>query len=223
MLGSALGRARLEPDAVGGLGLVWTETRLAELAAAGLGADQAESVIDLVRTAAEAEVAMVCKQVADGGWTVSMRSKGRVDVSAAAVALGGGGHRFAAGFSSARRPRRHRGRGPAPRSPPRLQLPAMTGPGPGGLVVVDKPAGLTSHDVVARVRRLAGTRRVGHAGTLDPMATGVLVLGVERATRLLGHLTLTDKAYDGDDPARPGHGHRRRRGRGRSAVPRPPR
>jgi tRNA pseudouridine55 synthase len=64
-----------------------------------------------------------------------------------------------------------------------------------GLVVVDKPAGLTSHDVVARVRRLAGTRKVGHAGTLDPMATGVLVLGVNRATRLLGHLMLTEKAY----------------------------
>jgi tRNA pseudouridine55 synthase len=66
---------------------------------------------------------------------------------------------------------------------------------PGGLVVVDKPAGWTSHDVVARVRKIAGTRRVGHAGTLDPMATGVLVLGVERATKLLGHLTLTDKSY----------------------------
>jgi tRNA pseudouridine55 synthase len=65
-----------------------------------------------------------------------------------------------------------------------------------GLVVVDKPGGVTSHDVVARVRRLAGTRKVGHAGTLDPMATGVLVLGVERATRLLGHLMLTEKAYD---------------------------
>jgi tRNA pseudouridine55 synthase len=65
-----------------------------------------------------------------------------------------------------------------------------------GLVVVDKPAGWTSHDVVARVRRLARTRRVGHAGTLDPMATGVLVLGVERATRLLGHLALRGKAYD---------------------------
>jgi len=64
-----------------------------------------------------------------------------------------------------------------------------------GLVVVDKPGGITSHDVVARVRRLAGTRKVGHAGTLDPMATGVLVLGVNRATRLLGHLTLTDKSY----------------------------
>ncbi len=65
-----------------------------------------------------------------------------------------------------------------------------------GLVVVDKPGGMTSHDVVSRVRRLAGTRKVGHAGTLDPMATGVLVLGLNRATRLLGHLTLTDKRYD---------------------------
>ncbi|MEZ0581080.1 tRNA pseudouridine(55) synthase TruB [Nocardioides sp. MH1] len=67
---------------------------------------------------------------------------------------------------------------------------------PNGLVVVDKPGGLTSHDVVARVRRLAGTRKVGHAGTLDPMATGVLVVGTGRATRLLGHLMTTEKAYD---------------------------
>lgn len=65
-----------------------------------------------------------------------------------------------------------------------------------GLVVVDKPAGWTSHDVVGRGRRLAGTRKVGHAGTLDPMATGVLLLGIGRATRLLGQLQLTDKAYD---------------------------
>ena len=64
-----------------------------------------------------------------------------------------------------------------------------------GLVIVDKPPGLTSHDVVARIRRLAGTRRIGHAGTLDPMATGVLVIGVDKATRLLGHLALTEKEY----------------------------
>jgi len=64
-----------------------------------------------------------------------------------------------------------------------------------GLVIVDKPAGLTSHDVVARVRRLADTRRVGHAGTLDPMATGVLVLGVGRATKLLTFLVGADKTY----------------------------
>jgi tRNA pseudouridine55 synthase len=66
---------------------------------------------------------------------------------------------------------------------------------PGGLVIVDKPAGWTSHDVVGRMRRLARTRRVGHAGTLDPMATGVLVLGVARSTRLLTHLSGLDKAY----------------------------
>jgi tRNA pseudouridine55 synthase len=64
-----------------------------------------------------------------------------------------------------------------------------------GLLVIDKPTGCTSHDVVARVRRLAATRKVGHAGTLDPMATGVLLVGIGRATRLLGHLAVTDKAY----------------------------
>jgi len=72
----------------------------------------------------------------------------------------------------------------------------VTEPVASGIVVVDKAGGMTSHDVVSRVRRLAGTRKVGHAGTLDPMATGVLVLGVNRATRLLGHLMLTEKAYD---------------------------
>ncbi|MGW0196711.1 tRNA pseudouridine(55) synthase TruB [Nonomuraea sp. NPDC003201] len=65
-----------------------------------------------------------------------------------------------------------------------------------GLIIVDKPGEWTSHDVVAKMRRIAGTRRVGHAGTLDPMATGVLVVGVEKATRLLGHLTLTEKVYE---------------------------
>jgi tRNA pseudouridine55 synthase len=64
-----------------------------------------------------------------------------------------------------------------------------------GLVVVDKPSGWTSHDVVGKVRRLAGTRKVGHAGTLDPMATGVLVCGVGRATRLLGYVSGHDKGY----------------------------
>ncbi|MGH3611077.1 MAG: tRNA pseudouridine(55) synthase TruB [Pseudonocardia sp.] len=64
-----------------------------------------------------------------------------------------------------------------------------------GLVIVAKPSGLTSHDVVTRLRRILGTRKIGHAGTLDPMATGVLVCGVDRGTRLLGHLALDTKAY----------------------------
>lgn len=64
-----------------------------------------------------------------------------------------------------------------------------------GFVLVDKPAGWTSHDVVGRMRRLAGTRRVGHAGTLDPMATGVLVLGLNRATKLLTYVVGAPKTY----------------------------
>ncbi|QGU07658.1 tRNA pseudouridine synthase B [Corynebacterium occultum] len=65
-----------------------------------------------------------------------------------------------------------------------------------GLVIVDKPAGMTSHDVVSRLRRIFGTKKVGHAGTLDPMATGVLVLGIERGTRFLAHLVTATKTYE---------------------------
>jgi tRNA pseudouridine55 synthase len=72
------------------------------------------------------------------------------------------------------------------------------GPGPDGVAVVDKPAGWTSHDVVAKARGLLGTRKVGHSGTLDPDATGVLVLGVGRATRLLTFLSGLDKHYVGE-------------------------
>ncbi|WP_342319927.1 tRNA pseudouridine(55) synthase TruB [Corynebacterium mayonis] len=64
-----------------------------------------------------------------------------------------------------------------------------------GIVLVDKPAGMTSHDVVARLRRFFGTRKVGHAGTLDPLATGLLVAGIERGTKLLAHLVAQDKVY----------------------------
>jgi tRNA pseudouridine55 synthase len=65
-----------------------------------------------------------------------------------------------------------------------------------GVAVIDKPAGWTSHQVVAKIRRIVNTRKVGHAGTLDPMATGVLVIGIGRATRLLGYLALTNKTYE---------------------------
>ena len=68
---------------------------------------------------------------------------------------------------------------------------------PEGLLLVDKPSGITSHDVVDRVRRALGTRKVGHAGTLDPMATGLMLIGVGRATRLMRYLTGLDKVYEG--------------------------
>ena len=165
----------------------------------------------------------VLKEDDDGRWQVSARSKGTADVGRACVALGGGGHALAAGLHRVR----HRGRGHGRAAQGHSRRPASGRPGgdrarDSGLVIVDKPRGLTSHDVVARIRRLAGTRRVGHAGTLDPMATGVLVVGVEKATRLLGHLALTEKEYTGHDPARPGDRHRRRRGRGHRAGARPP-
>lgn len=91
--GVAVGRAVLEP------GLVWTWVGAAERTAAGLALSAIEGVIDAVRVAAEAEVALVCKEVFPGRWAVSTRSRGRVDVGAACVSLGGGGHRFAAGVT----------------------------------------------------------------------------------------------------------------------------
>jgi phosphoesterase RecJ-like protein len=99
MLGAALDRAVLEEQAVGGLGLVWTVVPLADREAFALPVDAAERVIDTLRLASEAQVACVLKEDDDRSWRVSLRSKGRVDVSRVALTLGGGGHRFAAGFT----------------------------------------------------------------------------------------------------------------------------
>jgi phosphoesterase RecJ-like protein len=96
MLGAVLGRAQLEPASAQGIGLVHTTVRLAD--AAGLRSEEVESVVDLVRTTSEAEVAAVLKEVGPDRWSVSLRAKQRLDVSAAAAQLGGGGHRLAAGF-----------------------------------------------------------------------------------------------------------------------------
>jgi phosphoesterase RecJ-like protein len=99
MLAAALYRAQLDRDAAGGLGLVWTTVTRADRAQSGLPLDSAESVIDIVRKTDEAEVAAVLKEGDDGTWQVSVRSKSLVDVAAACMALGGGGHARAAGFS----------------------------------------------------------------------------------------------------------------------------
>nr|WP_203718498.1 bifunctional oligoribonuclease/PAP phosphatase NrnA [Asanoa siamensis] len=99
LYGDVLGRARLEPAVAGGVGLVWTYATLDDLARHQQKAYVLEPLIDSVRCAAEADVSLVVKQVGPAEWAVSMRSKGAVDVSRVAVALGGGGHRLAAGFT----------------------------------------------------------------------------------------------------------------------------
>jgi phosphoesterase RecJ-like protein len=100
LLAAALDRVRLEPDAVGGLGLVWTVVSRADRQRYGLPPDAAEGVIDVVRKADEAEVAAVVREDDNGVYQVSVRSHGRVDVGAVCSQLGGGGHRFAAGFTA---------------------------------------------------------------------------------------------------------------------------
>jgi phosphoesterase RecJ-like protein len=99
LYGDVLARARLEPAAAGGVGLVWTYATLDDLVRHGQHPYVLEPLIDSIRCAAEADVSCVIKQVAEREWAVSMRSKGAVDVSRVAVALGGGGHRLAAGFT----------------------------------------------------------------------------------------------------------------------------
>jgi bifunctional oligoribonuclease and PAP phosphatase NrnA len=99
-LGAALSRVRLEPEGADGRGLVWTWTTHDDLTAAGIGIDDIEPVIDAVRQAEEADVAVVLKQDVDGTFRVSTRSRGATDVGVACAALGGGGHRLAAGFTS---------------------------------------------------------------------------------------------------------------------------
>jgi phosphoesterase RecJ-like protein len=98
LLSAVTGRAVLEPDV--GAGIVWTWSTAAEAREHGLAPDQLEALVDVVRATAEADVACVLKGQDDGSWVVSMRSRGATDLSRVAMALGGGGHRAAAGYSS---------------------------------------------------------------------------------------------------------------------------
>ena len=99
LAGDVLGRASLDPTAAGGHGMVWTYATLADLARFEQRPYVLDTLIDPVRSVAEADVAVVVKEIGPGEWAVSLRSKGAVDVSGVAVALGGGGHRLAAGFT----------------------------------------------------------------------------------------------------------------------------
>jgi phosphoesterase RecJ-like protein len=105
LTGEVLGRAVLDPAAAGGRGLVWTYATLADLARHGQPPYVLDALIDPVRSVAEADVAVLVKQVAEAEWAVSLRSKGAVDVSRLAISQGGGGHRLAAGFTGFGEPR----------------------------------------------------------------------------------------------------------------------
>lgn len=120
LLSAVLDRARLEPDGAGGQGLVWTTVTRGDRVARGLPLEVVESVIDVVRRAEEADVAVVLKEDDAGNWQVSARSKGKVDVGRACVALGGGGHSLAAGFTA---------RGPAAEIMTALRQQLAGGPG----------------------------------------------------------------------------------------------
>jgi phosphoesterase RecJ-like protein len=99
LLSAVTGRAVLEPEV--GAGLVWTWSTAAEARGHGLAPDQLEALVDVVRATAEADVACVLKGQEDGSWSVSLRSRGATDLARVAIAFGGGGHRAAAGYSSA--------------------------------------------------------------------------------------------------------------------------
>ena len=152
--------------------------------------------------------AVLLREGENGEIRCSLRSKGVVDVRSVAARHAGGGHRNAAGcrvagtLASAKAtlvPEVAAAVRAAPRRKPAgARVTASPRPeGPSGLLLVDKPAKLTSHDVVDVARRLLGTRRIGHTGTLDPAATGLLVLCVGRAGRLQSFLTGWEKTYEG--------------------------
>ena len=193
---------------------VWTAVTQDMLERHDVTLDEVEGLIDIVRRTTEAEVTCVVKEEADGsrpGEPAVARRRRRPP------------HRRRARRGRAplrRRLRvdpRHPGgrrRASAARSEPSASV--MDRVMRDGLVVVDKPAGCTSHDVVAKLRKVYGQRRVGHAGTLDPDATGVLLVGLGRATRLLRFLSEAGEGVPRADRVRHRHEHARRGRRGRS-------
>ena len=170
----------------------------AVLAACGCTQNDTEGIINLPLTAREIQAVVFFKMSANGDVRVSMRSKYDVDVRVVASEFGGGGHKNAAGFTVAGQARGRSAPHRRSARKGRRRRAGDTSGGMNGVLVVDKPSGPTSHDVVGRVRRALGTRRVGHTGTLDPLATGVLPLVIGRATRLAQFLSSDEKEYVAD-------------------------
>ena len=170
--------------------IVYASMTNAMLAEAGEEPTAGEGFIDLLGSTKAADVTVLFKEVDEASTRVSVRTSDRADAVAITSAFGGGGHARAAGCTVA-----------GARWPARASRcwPSASGSWPGsmlGVVNLDKPVGPTSHDMVGLLRRLTGSRRIGHAGTLDPLASGVLPILVGGATRFSEELTGGSKRYD---------------------------
>ena len=203
----------MQIDATGRIAIVYLDHEMAR--AAGGTYEDTEGLINLPLTVKEIQAVVFFKQIEGDEYRVSMRSKGDIDIGAVAKEFGGGGHKNAAGCTVTGADRRAAEACSSRRSTAidcRTAIECRRACSMDGLLVVDKPVGPTSHDVVARVRRALGERRIGHTGTLDPAATGVLPLVVGRATRLARFLSASDKTLRRGRPARRRDRHRRRAG-----------
>ena len=202
LFGSVLSAMRLDPT--GRIAIVYLDHEMAH--EAGGTYEDTEGLINLPLTVKEIEAVVFFKQTEGDEYRVSMRSKGEIDIGAIAKQFGGGGHKNAAGctvsgpIESLQKTFVERIDQAIQTSDLRVTAAAahrvLVGASMDGLLIVDKPVGPTSHDVVARVRRALGERRIGHTGTLDPLASGVLPLVLGRATRLARFLSASEKSYE---------------------------
>ena len=183
LFGAVLGAMQI--DQSGRIAIVYVDHEMAR--AAGGTYEDTEGLVNLPLTVKEIEAVVFFKQEKGDEYRVSLRSKGDVDIERDRQGV----RRRRA--QECRRVARSavRSKSCRRRSSKRSRTRSMD-----GLLVVDKPAGPTSHDVVARIRRALREKRIGHAGTLDPMATGVLLLVIGKATRLAKFLSASDKSYD---------------------------
>lgn len=158
------------------------------LKSAGATLKDSDGIVEELRNIDSVEVACLCKEQADGSVKVSMRSKTSVDVSKIGMKFSGGGHKRAAGCTIYK---------PIAEAVKLMksELKAAVEAGCSGIININKSQNMTSHDVVAIIRRKLGIKRVGHTGTLDPMATGVLPVAIGNATRFIEYLDKDVKTY----------------------------
>ena len=190
--------------------------------AAGGTYEDTEGLINLPLTVKEIQAVVFFKQIEGDEYRVSLRSKGDIDIGAVAKEFGGGGHKNAAGCTVTGADRRAAEDCSSRRSSEAIDaertvarcvdVSLRRSDAHGRSPRHRQAVGPTSHDVVARVRRVLGERRIGHTGTLDPAASGVLPLVLGRATRLARFLSAATRRYEADDPARRRDRHRRRAG-----------